>query len=92
MITGPLPCPDETVAHQVVLQLGPPSTWQQLRQAITNFTFLVLRAQQGEHCCIHTCMHVDFIATASQAPYLEHSLSCNLQTSGGLWGSFELSV
>ncbi len=33
-ITGPLPCPNETVADQVMHQLGPPSTWQQLRQVI----------------------------------------------------------
>ncbi len=78
MITGPLPCPNETVADQMVHQLGPPSTWQQLRQVITNFTFLVFRTQQG---CIYTCMHVNFLATASQAFYLEHS--CNLQKSGG---------
>ncbi|KAL0038677.1 hypothetical protein WJX79_002702 [Trebouxia sp. C0005] len=30
-ITGPLPCPNETVADQVVHQLGLPSMWQQLR-------------------------------------------------------------
>jgi hypothetical protein len=53
-ITGPLPCPNETVADQVLHQLGPPSTWQQLRQVTAAYMHVVLLQLPLRHCAWNT--------------------------------------
>ncbi len=59
MITGLLPCPNETVADQVVHQLGPPSTWQQLRQVIAAYIHACgfFATASKALCLAHTLNH-----------------------------------